>query len=140
MTRLPANNRPAPLPKDWFEAGDLVSRGDDDRHVVLKTNEQDGDPYPPDLIETLCVTAPGSGWCAKGDQSSFCHDDLTLIRRGEGTIGAPLKQFVQVELEERIEPVIAGMIARPMLMYAGAGTVLAIIGWVLWKTIENLLP
>ena len=74
--------RPDPLPDDWYEVGDVLTRDGDDRWIVIATNEQSYPGTPPDLIDVECSVAPAGGWCDVGHKEFNVPRRFTLIERG----------------------------------------------------------
>lgn len=54
-----------------FRTGDIVTRGGDDRQLVLRVTE---DGF---AMDVRCIEAPASGWCKVGDE------EYNLCRRYE---------------------------------------------------------
>lgn len=64
----PAEERRGTASHHGYAAGDVVTRGSDDLHIVTSIDDDRTGTF-------LCIRAPADGWCQKGDKES------NLLRR-----------------------------------------------------------
>jgi hypothetical protein len=84
------------LPPDesWFRVGDVVTRDGTDEHLVVGSNEDPNRPYPPDLIDVVCIKPPeawldGTVWARIGDKESNLPRRYRLVRRFKPSTASP---------------------------------------------------